>query len=84
MTAVPLPGVSRFTGQEVSRPLVLHPLRKPQQNSGVIVLRVGRGPGGGEERGDEERRGNKDRRESKANFNSFKTLNQAGPEINQM
>lgn len=46
MTAVPLPGISRFTGQEVSRPLVLHPLRKPQQNSGVIVMG---GTGGGGE-----------------------------------
>lgn len=37
VTAVPLPGVARFTGQEVSRPLVLHPLSEPQQNPGVIV-----------------------------------------------
>lgn len=37
VAAVPLPGVSRSVGHEVSRPLVLHPLRKPQQNSDVVV-----------------------------------------------
>lgn len=37
MTAVPLPGVTRFTGQEVGCSLVLHPLTKPQQNPGVVI-----------------------------------------------
>lgn len=46
MTAVPLPGVSRFTGQEVGRSLILHPLREPQQNSGFIILGVTSRTGG--------------------------------------
>lgn len=72
MTAVPLPGISRFTGQEVSCSLVLHPLRKPQQNSGVIILSVSRGTGGGTET----RRG--DNLQVEAHFNTFMTLNQLG------
>lgn len=40
VTAVPLPGVSGSAGQEVGRPLILHPLSEPQQNSGVIISRV--------------------------------------------
>lgn len=47
MTAVPLPGISRFARHEVSGSLVLHPLRKPQQNPGVIILRVNGWPGKG-------------------------------------
>lgn len=46
MTAMPLPGISGFTGQEVSRTLVLHPLSKPQQNPGVVVVSVTGGTGG--------------------------------------
>jgi len=47
VAAVPLPGVSRFTGQEVSGSLVLHPLGEPQENPEVIVLGGGGGAGGG-------------------------------------
>lgn len=37
VTTVPFPGVARSAWQEVSRPLVLHPLWEPQQHPGVIV-----------------------------------------------
>lgn len=55
MTAVPLPGISRFTGQEVCSPLVLHPLSKPQQNSGLIILSITGGSGRAEQSRREER-----------------------------
>ena len=37
MAAVPLPGVAWPAGQEVGRPLVLHPLGEPQEHPGVVV-----------------------------------------------
>lgn len=37
MAAVPFPGVAWPVGQEICRALVLHPLRKPQQNPDVVV-----------------------------------------------
>lgn len=39
VAAVPLPGVAWPVGEEVSRPLVLDPLRKPQQHPVVVVSR---------------------------------------------
>lgn len=76
MTAVPLPGISRFAGQEVGCSLVLHSLRKSQQNPGVVILSVAGGTG------DNRRRGGfvvsvLVSRSFEANLNIFfKTLNQ--------
>lgn len=48
VTAVPLPGVTRLAGHEVSGSLVLHPLGKPQQNPGVVIPSVCSSSGGGQ------------------------------------
>lgn len=40
VTAVPLPGVTRSVGHEISRPLVLHSLREAQKNPDAIVCGV--------------------------------------------
>ncbi len=40
MTAVPLPGVTRSVGHEISRPLVLHSLREAQKNPDTVVCGV--------------------------------------------
>lgn len=48
VTAVPLPGVTRLAGHEVSGSLVLHPLSKSQQNPGVVIPRVCCRSGGGQ------------------------------------
>lgn len=40
VTAVPLPGVARSVGHEISRPLVFHSLRETQKNPETIVCGV--------------------------------------------